>query len=349
MAPPLDRIRGLRQAHAITQAELATRAGLSRQSLGAIEAGRVDPSLSVVMALARELGTTVDGLVGDAATDEMSATGDARVGDRVVMAKVGERWVAYALGAADADQPADGAVTGTRGSGLSVSLWGQPDAGQVVLPGCMPILAVAAQRMNLQRPEVRHGARYSWVHRTSSQALAALGRGEALVAGVHGERPRRDRHARVAMLAWQSGLMVPPGNPRGLRTIDDLEGSARRPLTIAVREAEAETRRLLDRLLIAAGLAPEVVLAKARVMPTHADVARAVALGVAHVGFGPRAAALAAGLEFVALAEERFDLVVAPVSLDDPRVAGLLDLARSRAFRREAEALGYETPAVAER
>jgi len=354
MSNTLDRIRQLREAQSITQADLALRAGLSRQSLGAIEAGRVDPSLSVVMALARALGTSVDGLLDPTNEDilQASALGVARVGDRVVVAKAGEHWVAHGLSEVDADQPADGTVTAVRGAALEVDLWGQPDATQVVLPGCMPILAVAAQRMNLRRPDARFAARYSWVHRTSKQALAALARGEALIAGVHGERPPRDRNARVAMLAWQSGLIVARGNPRHLKSLADLadvNGAARRALTIAAREPEAETRRLLERLLVVAGLVPEVVLTRARVAPTHADVARAVALGLAHVGFGPRAAALAAGLDFVPLAEEHFDLVVAPVSLDDPRVSSLLDLARSRGFRREAAALGYETPSVAER
>ncbi len=50
-----DLIR-LRKAHGLTQAELASRAGLSRMTVGKIERGQVDPQLSTLLELARVLG-----------------------------------------------------------------------------------------------------------------------------------------------------------------------------------------------------------------------------------------------------------------------------------------------------
>lgn len=342
---PLDRVRQLREGLGITQVELAARAGLSRQGLGAIEAGKVDPSLSVVVALARALGVTIDELVNtpDDAPIVAAGGGAVGVGDCVVVTRGAAGWVAHALAPGD-EQPADGiAAPGPRaGKRVTVDVWAAPEVNHVVLAGCAPILSVVAQRLNLKR----HGARYTWLHRTSAAALAGLERGELLVAGVHGDRPRRDKHVRVPMLTWESGLLVAPGNPLGIRALADL---ARESITTSVREPGAETRGLLERLLRAAGVTPEDVLARAVVARTHADVARAVAMNAAQVGFGPRAAGLSLGLTFVPLAEERFDLVVARGSHEDPRIGGLLDLVRSPSFRREASARGYGVPSAADR
>jgi transcriptional regulator with XRE-family HTH domain len=48
-------IRKLRQEKGLSQADLADRAGLSREYVNKIEAGRYDPPLSTINALARAL------------------------------------------------------------------------------------------------------------------------------------------------------------------------------------------------------------------------------------------------------------------------------------------------------
>jgi molybdate-binding protein len=53
-----------------------------------------------------------------------------------------------------------------------------------------------------------------------------------------------------------------------------------------------------------------------------------------------RSAALAYGLDFVPLAEERFDLVIPRELLQDARVTRLLEALTSGSFRREMESLG---------
>ena len=61
------------------------------------------------------------------------------------------------------------------------------------------------------------------------------------------------------------------------------------------------------------------------------------------VGVGIEAAALAAGLDFVPLTEERFDLIGARATLEEGPVARLLDLIDRPAFRNEAEHFpGYD-------
>ena len=45
-----------------SQAELAERVGVTRQTIGMIEAGRFNPSLALCVAICKALGTTLDEL-----------------------------------------------------------------------------------------------------------------------------------------------------------------------------------------------------------------------------------------------------------------------------------------------
>jgi molybdate-binding protein len=78
-------------------------------------------------------------------------------------------------------------------------------------------------------------------------------------------------------------------------------------------------------------------------------VAHAIAIGAGDVGIATRDAALAFGLDFVPLAEERYDLVVSRAELADPRMQRLLDTMTTAAFRRELVALGYDVRACGDR
>ena len=49
-----------RSAHGLSQAELASRAGVSRQTINSIETGRYLPSLPLALTLARLFTTTVE-------------------------------------------------------------------------------------------------------------------------------------------------------------------------------------------------------------------------------------------------------------------------------------------------
>lgn len=53
-------IRELRATRGITQAELASAVGVTRQTIIAIEQGRYSPSLEMAFLIARALGTRLD-------------------------------------------------------------------------------------------------------------------------------------------------------------------------------------------------------------------------------------------------------------------------------------------------
>jgi putative transcriptional regulator len=57
-----NRLRELRAVRRWSQADLADRCGVSRQTVNAIEAGRYDPSLPLAFTLAEVFGQTIEEL-----------------------------------------------------------------------------------------------------------------------------------------------------------------------------------------------------------------------------------------------------------------------------------------------
>lgn len=62
---PPNRLKLARVASGLTQAELAERAGVTRQTIGLIEAGRYNPTLNLCLKLARVTDKTLDELFGE--------------------------------------------------------------------------------------------------------------------------------------------------------------------------------------------------------------------------------------------------------------------------------------------
>jgi putative transcriptional regulator len=69
----LSRKNGVKLARVendLTQAQLAERAGVTRQTIGLIEAGRFNPSLKLCLAIAKALNKTLDDLFWTEEEDE---------------------------------------------------------------------------------------------------------------------------------------------------------------------------------------------------------------------------------------------------------------------------------------
>jgi len=150
-----------------------------------------------------------------------------------------------------------------------------------------------------------------------------------------------DRQLAVVRLVHRDqGLLVAPGNPRGITGLADLGGD----LSYVNRQRGAGTRVLLDQELRRLEIDPSKVSGYAREEPTHLAVAAAIAAGRADCGLGILAAARAFGLDFVPVAQEPYDLVVDTSSLEDPLLAPLWNLLASPSFHTAVEALGgYST------
>jgi putative molybdopterin biosynthesis protein len=141
----------------------------------------------------------------------------------------------------------------------------------------------------------------------------------------------------IRLVHREQGLLVAPGNPRALTGIADL---ARPGVRYVSRQRGAGTRVLLDVLLGELGISPGDVDGYQREEPTHLAVAAAIAAGRADAGLGIMAAARVFGLDFVPVASEPYDLVVAPGALGSPQLAPLWSLLSSAGFRKSVEALG---------
>ncbi len=200
----------------------------------------------------------------------------------------------------------------------------------------------------------RRFPRYSLssAHVGSMGGLMAIRRMEAHVAGTHlldeesGEYniPFIERLLKgiplvvVNLVLRQQGLMVRKGNPKGIRGIEDL---VRSDVVFINRQRGSGTRLLTEKCLREAGLDPAGIKGFDREEYTHMGVASSVAAGVADAGMGILSAALALGLDFIPVAEERYDLVIREESAGTPMMEALLSIITSdRGFRDSVLALG---------
>ena len=224
--------------------------------------------------------------------------------------------------------------------------------------GAMPLPAT-------RRPPIiagSHDPLLEWAVRESGCGLAilaggsragveALARGEATAAAAHWLDDASGEYnvplvrslltdADVVVFEWArrtQGLLMRPGNPHRIRKIADL---ARKRVTVAKRQGEAGSHRLLLHLLSQAGVAADTLEWSPRVAHAETELAAIVRDGQADVGLGIEAAARANGLAFVPLATERFDLVAHRRDAFEPPLQKLFAWTRRPEFAATAAALG---------
>ncbi|MBX3269042.1 MAG: helix-turn-helix domain-containing protein [Sandaracinaceae bacterium] len=352
----ISRLRARREARGLSQIALAERAQLTRQSVGAIEAGRAVPSVDAALRLARALDATVEELfAGPAPAPEVlraALPAGVAPGARVALGHVRGRWVAHALTRDRLARAADGvAVEG----GVSPLSRLEPARDGLLVAGCAAGLGLLTDRLEA----TRGAGRFVWLPASSGAALDAVASGRAHVAGVHLVDPRtgeanvedarraaREALVLVTLARWELGLVTRAGDARRVRGVADLTDPRVR---LVAREPGAGAQRVLERALRAAG----VPLARARRGALRADghleLASAVAMGAADAGVASRDAAIAYGLRFLPITEERYDLAVPRSLIADPRLARLLDALTWSAVRRELAALGYDVGPAGER
>jgi putative molybdopterin biosynthesis protein len=214
----------------------------------------------------------------------------------------------------------------------------------VVMADCDPAASLIAAALR------RRGVELIWTEQSSAAALQALAHGDAHVAGCHLLDPETGRYNApwverlvpfpcmlIGFAIWQQGLIVARGNPRAIRRLSDLTQTGVRFVN---REVGAGARALLDLGLAEANIPSSAIEGYACLASGHLAVAEVVRAGLADAGIGVRAAAVATGLAFVPLGEERYDLVVPRHFLDLAGIATLLDALRRPALRQQIDSLG---------
>ena len=210
------------------------------------------------------------------------------------------------------------------------------------------ILDVLANLLHRLRPLCR----LSSAHVGSMGGIMAIKRGEAHLAGTHlldeesGEYNVTFIKKFLAGIPLQlinltyreQGLLVSRGNPLDIKGFEDL---ARKEVRFINRQRGAGTRLLTDLHLNRLGISPEQVNGYDREEYTHMNIASAIASFNADTGLAIRAAAVALDLDFIPVAQERYDLILPKAFLDDPRVHALLQTIReNEEFRRTVASLG---------
>jgi putative molybdopterin biosynthesis protein len=150
----------------------------------------------------------------------------------------------------------------------------------------------------------------------------------------------------VNLVYRDNGLIVPRGNPKAIRGIEDL---TRPDVTFINRQAGSGTRILLDYRIGQLGIEPSAIRGYDAEEITHMSVAVAVASGSADAGLGIYAAAKALGLDFIPVVTEKYDLVIPAEHVASEFIQTLLDIIVSAEFKRRVESLGgYHTHSTGE-
>jgi DNA-binding XRE family transcriptional regulator len=321
-----NRVRGLREEHGLSQLELATAAGISRQLVGAVETGRHTPGVAAALALARALGTTVEALFGDDgaalpfadAPPVGSPVAVVRVGDSATAAPMSEHGAGI-----DRWQAAEGVWTG-----LGVDLFEGAEITGLAVAGCDPALGLAAELLPGRGPR-----RLVAIPSSSGMAARALDAGRIHGALVHGRTGRLRRSEvgvrRMLLARWEVGLASLEG------TAIDLDAIAEGRLRVARRDSQAEAQLALER-----ALRPRNVALSGTVAGGHLDAARRAAYGGVDVAVTMRSAAIAYGLSFFPLEEHVVELRIATDHADHPGAQALADLMNSGELRQRLAALG---------
>ncbi len=140
----------------------------------------------------------------------------------------------------------------------------------------------------------------------------------------------------IAIAVREQGLVVAPGNPHDLTSIHDARDLR---LRLVVRPEGAGAQQLLAAILKREGLT-FADFGKSRVAQTGPDIAQAIRAGRADFGIATRAVATAAGVGFVPLCFEHFDLIMRQRDYFRPPLQALLRTITSQTFKERAKELG---------
>jgi len=161
-------------------------------------------------------------------------------------------------------------------------------------------------------------------------------------ASVEALRAAPDLHdaVLVAFVRREQGLVLPPGNPKHLHGLTDVLALGAR---MAMRQQGTGAQMLLDLLLKRAGVSTRDLRRVETPALTGPDLAELVRAGQADCGIATRAAARSAGLDFVPLVWENFDLAMRQRSYFRPAMRTLIGFLSERRLRQRAEELtGYD-------
>ncbi len=334
----MNQVRERRLALGLSQAELASKSGLSRAAVSAIEIERLVPSVSAALALARVFGSSVEELF----TPSQSAPPawawlPERQPCRYWQANVnGKIWhypvETWGVQGPPHDGIADGSIPGATASLNSDNT--------LVVATCDPAAGFLSEAYARAT-----GGRMLLLQRSSRNALELLGKGLVHAAGVHfATAAQPDGNAEFVreilgpgyqlahVSRWEEGVCT-----RTSEAVGSVASALRSKLRWVGRDPGSAAGQCL-RELLPTNSKPR------RQAPDHRGVAMAVKWGWADAGICHRYVTEEGGLDFLGVRHETYDLCFRSATAGDPRLAALLGVIRSAPFRRLiGELPGFDT------
>ena len=209
-----------------------------------------------------------------------------------------------------------------------------------------------------------HDPLLEWALRESGSGLATLAvgseagfnrfiAGETIAAGMHLhalENPEADTNVAavtgrndlqdavmIAFCRREQGFLLAPGNPLKIRAIEDVIAKRAR---IAMRPKGAGAQLLLLSLLHTAEASLAQLTVVSPVCPTGPDIAQAIRAGRADTGIATRSVADSAGLDFVPIVWEPFDLLMRQRDYFQPPLQMLIRFLQSDELATRAQEMG---------
>jgi molybdate-binding protein/transcriptional regulator with XRE-family HTH domain len=330
-----------------SQQEVASRAGLSRAGVSAIETGRLVPSTAAALALAAAFECRVEDLfrIRQRRDDDVRwAWPFERDPCRFWRAEVGGKTWLYPVEASPLKLiPHDGIY---RHGILQHSNHREP-SDTLVLASCDPAAGLLADELLRTA-----GVRLIVIARSSRAGLTLLEQGLVHAAGVHlshGRNPDGNalavratlgdgcEYVLLRMARWEEGIAL--ASNVQLKSIKAAMGANLRWIG---REEGSGARQCLDELL-------EGRRSPRRLARDHRGVAEAVRCGWADAGVCLRLTGEEAGLHFLGVRQEYYDFCFRRSLTDDRRIRALIGVSRSLSFGRLLSELpGYDASEAGE-
>ncbi|MBS4058934.1 MAG: molybdopterin biosynthesis protein, partial [Bacteroidetes bacterium] len=209
-------------------------------------------------------------------------------------------------------------------------------------------LDILANTLKKNHPEFS----MSSAHVGSMGGLMALKKAEAHIAGTHLLDEESGEYnvsfikkffpegaiKLVNLVYRQQGLLVKRGNPKNIQGFRDL---AREDILYVNRQTGSGTRLLLDKHLKEMGINFKDIKGYEREEYTHMAVASAVLTGIADAGLAVYSSAKALGLDFIPVANERYDLAIPSDYIETEPIQKILEIIRfDEEFRQTVYSLG---------
>ncbi len=348
-----NNVHDVRIGKGISREELAQFVGITRQSIGLIEAGRVCPSTIVALRISHVLDCSVEDLFWDAdrtvSAKFISEDTDHDHGPtRVHVSSIGGKMIARPVSIdnlSSINMPAQGISQHPTTNGCIINLrLLQSQAAilkTVFISGCdvgLGLLANYALRTSMHYQG-------TWFNVSNQRAIAELEHGITHIAAIHYSANEaknitqqlstsyRQFHFATSELGW----ILPKRNPKGFQTADDLSTGHFRLIN---REVGSGTRARLDEELGRVSCDPTVIPGYASIVNNHFSIADAVAKGFADVGIGHAAAAEVYGLTFKSIEQETCALIIPEEYIQMDVTQVLLETLNNDTFRSELASFG---------